>query len=46
MVRVRVELRFAVRVRGRGRLPKGRAMWDSILGSQDHTLSRRQMLNH
>ena len=24
--------------RGRGRLPKGRPMWDSILGSQDHTL--------
>ena len=46
MVRVRVGLRFAVRVRGRNRLPKGRAMWDSILGSQDHTLSRRQMLNH
>ena len=25
--------------RVRGRLPKGRLMWDSILGSQDHTLS-------
>ena len=30
----------------RSRFPMGSPMWDSILGSQDHTLSWRQMLNH
>ena len=32
--------------RGKGRLHKWRPMWDLILGSQDHPLSRGQMLNH
>ena len=32
--------------RGRSRLHAGSPMWDSILGLQDHTLSRRQTLNH
>ena len=32
--------------RGRSRLPSGSPMQDSIPGPWDHTLSRRQMLNH
>ena len=32
--------------RERSRLHAGSLMWDSIPGLQDHTLSRRQMLNH
>ena len=31
--------------RGRSRLHAGSLMWDSILGLEDHTLSRRQRLN-
>ena len=34
------------RGRGRSRLHAGNPMGDSILGSQDHALSQRQMLNH
>ena len=32
--------------RGRSRLPVGSLMWDSIPGPRDHSLNRRQMLNH
>ena len=32
--------------RRRSRLHAGSLMWDSILGLQDHTLGRRQALNH
>ena len=32
--------------RGRGKLPVGSPMWDSISGPWDHNLSRRQRLNH
>ena len=32
--------------RRRSRLPARSLMQDSISGSQDHTLSQRQMLNH
>ena len=34
------------RNRGKGRLPAGTLMWDSIPGLWDHGLSQRQMLNH
>ena len=32
--------------RGRSRLPVGILVWDLILGTSDHDLSQRQMLNH
>ena len=44
-MRIHTETRGRDIGRGRSRLHAASPMWDLIPGLQDHTLSRRQMLN-